>query len=212
MHQFALPLALPDGPARIVGGASLEPVFAALQASTNWPYGTAVLTGPPRSGKSLLAHWFVSSGAGEAIDDADQIAEIDVFHRWNHAQAAGRALLLTASAGVAGPGQTSGWHVALPDLASRLGAALPLGIAAPDDTLLRALVEEHARRRALIVGEGVLDWLIGRIERSHAMAEAVIAKLDRLSLERKVPITLGLARDALIALGAGDGLWQPQLL
>ena len=30
---------------------------------------TAVLTGPSRSGKSLLARWFADSGKGEAIDD-----------------------------------------------------------------------------------------------------------------------------------------------
>jgi len=207
MSQIALPLELSGGAETIVGGPSLQGVFAALQTSETWPYRTAVLSGPPRSGKSLLARWFAASGAGDAIDDAHRIDEIDVFHRWNRAQAQGNALLVVAGEPVAAPGQNSGWRIALPDLASRLGASQPLLIAPPDDALLRALIAEHARRRGLAVGEAVLDWLIPRIERSHAAAETVVATLDRLSLERKAAVTLALARDALTG-----GAWQPRLL
>ena len=207
MSQIALPLELPGAAETIVGGPSLYPVFAALQASDTWPYRTAVLSGPPRSGKTLLARWFDASGTGEAIDDADRIDEVDLFHRWNRAQADGRALLVVACEPVALPGQNSGWHIALPDLASRLGAALPLQIGGPDDVLLRALIGELARRRGLVVSEAVLDWLMPRIERSHAAAEALVATLDRLSLERKAPVTQALARDALVG-----NPWQPRLL
>ncbi len=212
MSQIALPLELSGGAETIVGGPSLLPVFAALQTSETWPYRTAVLSGPPRSGKSLLARWFGASGAGEAIDDADRIEEEAVFHRWNRAQAEGHALLVVARQPVAMPGQTSGWRITLPDLGSRLGAALPLRIGAPDDALLRALIDEHARRRGLILGEAVLDWLVPRLERSHAATEAVVATLDRLSLERKAPVTLALARDALAAGALTGGQWQPRLL
>ena len=212
MSQIALPFELSGGSETIVGGPSLAPVFAALQASAGWPYRTALLSGPPRSGKSLLAHWFATSGAGEAIDDADRIDEVEVFHRWNRAQAQGHALLVVAGDALATPGQTSGWRIALPDLASRLGAALALPIPAPDDALLRALIGEHARRRGLVMAEAVLDWLVPRIERSHAAAEAFVATLDRLSLERKAPVTLALARDALTCGAEGHGQWQPRLL
>ncbi len=212
MSQIALPLAMEPGGETIVTGPSLQPVLSALQASQAWPYRTAVLSGPPRSGKSLLARWFGASGAGLAVDDADRLDEVDLFHRWNRAQAENRALLVVAGAPVAAPGQTSGWRIALPDLASRLGAALPLTIAPPDDALLRALIGELARRRGLIMGEAVLDWLIPRIERSHAAAETLVATLDRLSLERKAPVTIALARDALANGLEGHGQWQPRLL
>lgn len=212
MSQIALPLEQAGGAETIVGGPSLAPVFAALQASASWPYRAAVLSGPRRSGKSLLAHWFAASGTGEAVDDADRMPEEDLFHRWNRAQADGRALLVVAHEPVAGAGRNSGWRIALPDLASRLGAALPLVIAAPDDALLRALIGEHARRRGLVLAEAVLDWLVPRIERSHAAAEAIVARLDRLSLERKAPVTPALARDALAGGAEGHGQWQPRLL
>ena len=201
VSQIALPLELPGGRETIVGGHSLHAVFAALQANTAWPYRTAVLSGPARSGKSLMARWFDSSEAGVAIDDADCMDEVDLFHRWNRAQGDGQALLLTAQ---------HGWQIALPDLASRLGAALQLVIGPPDDALLRDLLGEHARRRGLALGEPVLDWLVPRIERSHAATEALVATLDRLSLERKVPVTQALAREVLG--GEGGGHWQPRLL
>jgi hypothetical protein len=211
MTQIALPLELPGGGEAIVGGPSLQAVFAGLQASESWPYRTAVLSGPRRSGKSLLARWFAQSGAGEAIDDADRIDEIALFHRWNRAQAEGHPLLLVSREPVSRPGGT-GWQIRLPDLASRLGAALPLVIGAPDDALLRGLLDEHARRRGLVLGEAVLDWLTPRIERSHAATEALVATLDRISLERKVPVTVALARDVLATDANGHGPWQPRLL
>ena len=208
MSQIALPLPTPSGVGRIVTGASLDPVLAALQASGDWPFHTALLVGPPRSGKSLLARCFAESGVGDALDDADQLAEHALFHRWNRAQAEGRPLLLVSSRA---PGD---WRIVLPDLASRIGAALPIAIGAPDDELLRGLIEEHALRRGLVLGEGVLAWLLPRIERSHAATEALVETIDRLSLERKAPVTISLARDALAERvhGAGGGEFQPRLL
>ncbi|WP_225207705.1 HdaA/DnaA family protein [Novosphingobium huizhouense] len=208
MSQIALPLSSAAGAARIVTGPSLEPVLAALQACADWPFRTALLIGPPRSGKSLLARWFEASGMGDAVDDADQLDENVLFHRWNRAQGEGRALLLVSGRA---PGQ---WRIALPDLASRIGAALPIAIATPDDALLRGLIEDHALRRGLVLGEGVLAWLLPRIERSHAATEALVETIDRLSLERKAPVTISLVRDALAERvhGAGGGEFQPRLL
>lgn len=209
MSQIALPLSsAANGAGRIVTGPSLDPVIAALGASADWPFHTAVLAGPPRSGKSLLARWFAQSGAGDIVDDADRMEENALFHRWNRAQAEGHPLLLVSSRL---PGE---WKITLPDLASRIGAALLIEIAAPDDLLLRALIEEHAARRGLVLGDGVLGWLLPRIERSHAAAEALVETIDRLSLERKAPVTISLVRDALAerVYGAAAREFQPRLL
>jgi hypothetical protein len=64
-----------------------------------------VLLGPPRSGKSLLARWFVENGRGEAIDDAQRLDETDLFHRWNRTQEAGTPLLIV--------GGEPPWEIAL---------------------------------------------------------------------------------------------------
>ncbi len=91
MSQIALPLrgGPGSGPVRIVLGNANAPVFEALAVPDSWPFRTAVLAGPPRSGKSLVARWFAEQG-GEAIDDADRLDETELFHRWNRAQNAAR--------------------------------------------------------------------------------------------------------------------------
>lgn len=208
MSQIALPLATAASADTVLTGPSLEPVLALLAGAAEWPYRAAVLAGPPRSGKSLLARWFAASGLGDSLDDADGLPEDAVFHRWNRAQAEGRPLLIVSNRA---PGA---WSVALPDLASRLGAALMIEIAAPDDDLLRALVEAHAARRGLALGEAVLGYVLPRLERSHAAAEALVETIDRLSLERKAPVTISLARDALAERvhGVPEAERQPRLL
>ena len=203
MSQIALPLSATGAAERIILGPSNQPIADAFARTGTWPFRTAILAGPPRSGKSLLARWFVASGQGESIDDADRHDEAALFHRWNRAQAEGTALLLVSGAP---PGQ---WRITLPDLASRLGSALLLEIGPPDDAMLAALVEEHATRRGLVLGEGASAWLLPRLERSHAAVEALVATIDRLSLERKQPVTISLLRDALAERG---GAFQPRLL
>ena len=204
MRQIPLPLGTAREAGRIVLGPSLQPVLDALAAPAGWPFGTAVLTGPPRSGKSLLARWFAANHPhAEVIDPADALAEDALFHRWNRAQTNRHPLLLVSGRA---PGA---WQIALPDLASRLSAALHLEIPAPDDELLAGLIEEHAARRGLTLGLDMLAYLLLRIERSHAETEGLIETIDRLSLERKAGVTISMARDALVERG---GEWQPRLL
>lgn len=203
MGQIALPLAARagKGPSRIVVGNANAQAIEALGTAQAWPFRTAVLAGPGRSGKSLLARWFAESGQGEAIDDADRIDETELFHRWNRAQESGTPLLLTVGEGE--------WKITLPDLASRLGAALHLSIGAPDDAMMADLIGLHAEQRALPLGPDAAAYLVPRAERSHIGVERLVAAIDRLSLERKQAPTLSVWRDALEeVLGAS----QPRLL
>ena len=202
MSQIALPLgvAAGHGPSRIVVGPANAAVLDAFAQTAAWPFGTAVLAGPPRSGKSLLAGLFADQGRGEAIDDADRLDETELFHRWNRAQESGTPLLLT----------TGGeWRIALPDLASRIGAALHLELGAPDDAMLAELIAVHAEMRALVLGEGAVSYLVPRCQRSYLGVEQLVAAIDRLSLERKAPPTMAVLRDALEEL---SGVSQPRLL
>ena len=202
MSQIALPLA-PRGAGMasriVVGNANRAAVEAMAQAAA-WPFRTAVLAGPPRSGKSLLARWFAECGAGEAIDDAQAMDETELFHRWNRAQESGTPLLLISS---------GEWKIALPDLASRLGAALHLEIGAPDDAMVADLIALHAELRGLALGPDALAYLAPRAERSHLGIERLVAAIDRLSLERKAAPTLSIWRDALEELMGPE---EPRLL
>ena len=158
--QIALPL-IPAGagePSSIVIGSGNRAVAEALAAPASWPFRTAILHGPPRAGKSLFARWFAAQQAGEAIDDAETLDEPAIFHRWNRAQESGIPLLLVVGGG--------GWDIALPDLRSRMGAALQLEIGPPDDALATDLMLSHAAQRGLVLGEGAPAYLVPRMERS----------------------------------------------
>lgn len=198
MSQIALPLApgAGAGPSRIVVGNANEAVLDAFARAGEWPFRTAILFGPPRSGKSLLARWFAEQGAGDVVDDAEKADEAELFHRWNRTQESGTPLLLVSNSG------TGEWKITLPDLASRLGAALRLEIGAPDDAMLADLIALHAEARGLVLDESAAAYLVPRCERSHMGVERLVAAIDRLSLERKQAPTLAIWRDALEATGA----------
>lgn len=200
--QIALPLG-PLGrrePSRIIVGAANIAVFEACQQSGNWPFRTAILFGPPRSGKSLIADWFTQSGVGVGVDDADKMDETELFHRWNRAQEEGTTLLLTATARAEG----ENWNVTLPDLGTRLRAALRLDIGTPDDEMFQELLEVHTEARGLPLGDDAFRYLATRSERSHLVAEQLVATIDRLSLERKSAPGQAIWREALEEMAGSD--------
>ncbi len=200
--QIALPLSARSAAQRIVVGPANAAVIEALQHPERWPFHVAVLTGPPRSGKSLLGRWAGGlHGAGlSVIDNAEQADETALFHRWNAVQqggsAEGSALLLIANADE----EHGGWRIALPDLASRIGGSLQLAIGAPDDAMAAELIHALAEARGLSLPEGAADYLVPRTERSFAAIEALVAAIDRISLERQTPATMSVWRAALEAL------------
>jgi hypothetical protein len=202
MSQSVLPLSrAAAGPARIVLAPANASVAEALAHPENWPFRTAVLSGPPRSGKSLFARWFAESGKGDAIDDAQRLDEAELFHRWNRAQEEGRPLLIV--------GGEPPWEIALPDLGSRLGAALQLEIGPPDDALAEELILALAEERGLPLGQEAAAYLVPRAERSYLQLEKLVEAIDRVSLERKAPPTLAIWRAALEAV---QGPEEPRLL
>jgi len=206
MSQIALPLALSGGgPSRIVIGSANARAAEALAAPERWPFRTAVLSGPPRSGKSLLARWFVESARPserhEAIDDARGMDEAALFHRWNRAQESGTALLIV--------GGEPPWNIVLPDLRSRLSAALQLEIGLPDDAMAEDLLLALAEQRALPLGAEAAAYLVPRAGRAFADIEKLVMAIDRLSLERKMPATHSIWRAALEAV---HGPEEPRLL
>ena len=201
MQQIALPLKAGTGPTTIVIGQGNAHVAEALLSPESWPFRTAVLTGPSRSGKSLFARWFAENGGGEILDDAQELEEDAVFHRWNRAQESGTALLIV--------GGEPPWDIALPDLKSRLGGSLQLEIGLPDDEMARDLLLSLAEERGLPLRSDAADYLIPRASRSQAELERLVETIDRLSLERKAPPNLGIWRAALEAV---HGPEEPRLL
>jgi hypothetical protein len=203
--QIALPLSAGAAAEarRIIVGSANAHVIEALQDPARWPFHVAVLTGPPRSGKSLLALWaqgLAGADSLDVIDDAESMDETELFHRWNAVQQGGSregmALLIVANADE----EHGGWRIALPDLASRIGGSLQLEIGAPDDAMAGELIHALAEQRGLTLPDGAAEYCVPRTTRSFAAIEALVATIDRISLERQTPATMSVWRAALEAL------------
>lgn len=167
--------------------ASNAVAFAALGNSASWPGHCALLVGPARSGKSLMARYFAAQG-GSVIDDADRLSAEDLFHQWNSAKNSGKSLLLVS-------GKTPAeWDITLPDLRSRLGAAQLLEIGDLDDELAEQLLLKFLRDRGTSIGPEALAFVVRRIERSHADVEDFAKKANALALAEGSAITLPLVR------------------
>lgn len=190
-------------PTRIVVGNANADVLDALDHAAEWPFRTAILSGPPRAGKTLLARWFVTSARGDAIDNAEAMDEAELFHRWNRAQECGTPLLIVVNA------LEGGWNIRLPDLASRVGGSFHLAIGDPDEDMMADLLAVHAEQRGFTLGQDAAAYLVPRSERSHLGLERLVETIDRLSLERKQAPTLAIWRDALEDV---HGNSQPRLL
>lgn len=181
-----------------------------------WDRGQMVLSGPPASGKTHLAHiWAALTGAeivaaGElpgtdivalasgpvAVEDADGVAgdmagERALFHLHNATRQAGAPLLLTSRAE---PGR---WPLGLPDLASRVAATHHVRVEAPDDALLAAVLVKLFDDRQIGVSPRLVDWLVRRMDRSLATAQEVVRRLDERALASGGPVTREMAAEIL---------------
>lgn len=195
MSQFSLPLAWPADArdAEFLVSSSNAAAVRLLDRWASWPVRAALLVGPPRSGRTLLANIFAAQSGGSVIDDAHLRPEEALFHAWNRAQEGTRPLLLVAAAA------PPGWAVALPDLRSRLAASPVASIAAPDDALIAALFERGFERRRVPVRDDLIAWLVARSERSHAAVTATVEKLADAALGERRRLSIPMARATLDA-------------
>lgn len=224
-NQLRLPLTRDavGGPATFVRSASNA---HALDALANWPDSAGqvmAVCGPAGCGKShLAALWAERVGAiplhgAEAaltdplelegrpvlLDIAQDADDETLFHLINLAHQDGGALLM-----VSRPSPRR-WAVSLPDLRSRLDAVRVVSMEAPDDAVMSAILAARFAERSIAPGEGVIDYLVLRIDRSAEVAAAVVARLD----EEHRPVTRTLARQVLDAsadlFAGGDEGLQP---
>ena len=197
MQQIALPLdkLRSGGSDSVIITASNAAAFAALGNHAAWPGHCAILIGPPRSGKSLMARYFAGQGSpnarNEVIDDADMLDDEVLFHRWNAALDAGQSILMLSTKAPAE------WDVELADLQSRLGASQLLEIAAPDDELAGQRLLKHLYDRGTSLGPEALSYVVKRDERSHAALEALARQANAVALAEGSAITLPLVRNLL---------------
>lgn len=194
MRQIALPLD------ELRGGASSSLIitpsnataFAGLGNASTWPKHCALLTGPARSGKSLMARYFSGQG-GIVIDDAEKSAAETLFNAWNRSQESNVPLLLISR------WLPADWNMSLPDLQSRLGAALLLEISAPDDEMIEQLLQKQLADRGAAISIDALSYVKRRIERSYAAIESFARAANAMALAENAPVNLNLVKKVLEA-------------
>ncbi len=193
MKQISLPLDWSAGQGE--GGFLLSEAnrlaVRHLEGWRDWPVMTSVLTGPPRSGRSMLGRQFARASGGEVIDEAEGADEHRLFHAWNRAQTDRVPLLLI------GHSAPQSWTVALPDLRSRLAAAPHVAILEPDEALARALVERQLGGVGARFAADLPDWLLRRIERSYGAIAGAVALLNEAALSSGRKISIAMAKEAL---------------
>jgi hypothetical protein len=197
MSQIALPFdwPAPESADSFIVTASNRDAVKWLEHPSTWPVRATLLTGPRKSGRSLLGRIVASKIDGTFIDDAETLREVDIFHRWNEAQEARKPLIIVA---LTPPPQ---WKIALPDLASRLKATPIVRIGDPDDALVGLLLEKLLGQRGLSIKPDVRAYVLARIERSYVAILRFVDALDNLALSMKRGISVNLARDVLTQIG-----------
>lgn len=194
---MALPFEWPDDPRddEFLIGPSNERAVRLLERWSTWPVMAVVVTGPRKSGRSLLARIFAAKTGGGLIDDAERQVETAVFHAWNRAQEVRRPVVIVADA------PPPEWAIKLPDLRSRIAASPAVTLGDPDEGLMQALFERQFLRRGLDARPELIQWLVVRVERSHVALLRAVDVLDQALLERHRRLSIPLARATLLEAG-----------
>ncbi len=197
MDQIALPLQWPVAEREedfLVADAN-RAAFDHLRRWSLWPVMATLVTGPRKSGRSLLGRIFVRKTGGRLFDDAQDHDEEELFHAWNQAQETRRPLLIVADV------PPPAWKITLPDLRSRLAATPQVEIGKPDDALLGQLIIKTLGDRGVAAPPDLSDYLVPRIERSYVAVQRAVDILDRALLANQRRITVPVARRALTEAG-----------
>ena len=207
-----------------INGETNERALTFVEAWPEWPARAGALWGPEGSGKTHLAHiWArtaeaqpfnsntlthdtvatLAAGGHWVLDDADLVEDpVALFHLLNFVNQSDGALLLT------GREAPQTWSRGLPDLHSRLAGLPGAALAAPDEALLARVMLKLFADRQLKVPEGLIPYLVVRMERSFSAAERLVAAIDELALQerRKVSVEIGAKALAKLAESGGDDL------
>jgi hypothetical protein len=198
--QIALPLDWPqaaDDDRFLVADANRD-AFEHFRAWSMWPVKATILTGPRRSGRTLLGRAFCARVGGLLIDRAEHHDEEAVFHAWNAAQESKRPLVLIVDS------VAPDWSVALPDLRTRLAVTPVARIAQPDDVLFKGLLRLLFADRGLHIADEPLRFISDRVERSYYNAERIVEAIDRFAIADRARLTLPTIRRALVEGGLID--------
>lgn len=192
--QIALPLDWPQsaGDARLIFSEANREAFEHFRKWSMWPVKATILTGPRRSGRTLLARSFVERVGGRLFDGAERADEQALFHAWNDAQDSGRPLVMITDL------VPPAWQPRLADLRTRIAVTPVTRIGLPDDVLFAQLIELLFADRGLHVPRDALRFMADRLERDYWAAERAVEAVDRFAISERARLTLPTIRRALV--------------
>lgn len=213
-----IPLSLSHTPSYryedFVIGTANHSAFRWLKSWPNWPMPFKGLNiyGPAGSGKTHLSHMFedknattptptrltplsqhddISAYQHVILDnfDGDDVFESEyVFHLFNHIQNVAGTLVIFSQNPVAQ------MQIALPDLRSRLRTLTAEELLSPDDDLLVAILAKLFADRQYVASDGILRYLVRRMDRQYSAAQTLVEQIDRYALAGNKPVNLALVR------------------
>jgi hypothetical protein len=191
--QIALPLDWPqsDGGTRFIVSDANREAFDHFRKFSMWPVKSTILTGPPRSGRTLLARSFIERVGGRLFEEADQRDEEELFHAWNQAQDTKRPLVMISDE------VPPAWSPELPDLKTRLAVTPVVKIGHPDDFLFASLVQLHFADRGLHSPADALRFMTDRLQRDYWTIERAVEAVDRFAIAERARLSLPTIRRAL---------------
>ena len=191
--QIALPLDWPQAQdeSRFILSEANRAAFEHFRNWSLWPVKATMLTGPRRSGRSLLARTFTDRVGGRLFENADRYDEEELFHAWNAAQDSGKPVVLIVDE------VPPAWEITLPDLRTRLAITPIARIEQPDDALFKAIIQLLFADRCMHIPDEALKYIGDRVERSYWMAERVVEAIDRFAIAERSRLTLPTIRRAL---------------
>ena len=167
------------------------------------------LTGPKKSGKSLLSQiwlnknhaikynrnfeYIIKSKQNVLIDNIENnLNEEEVFHIINHCNAYNLKILINSNYNI------DELDISLPDLISRLKIFSFCIINKPDDDmLLNILTKLFVEKQFIINSNDIFKFIIRRSNRSYEEIISMVDKLDTLSMEKKRQLTIPLIKEIL---------------
>ncbi len=171
----------------------------------NWPARTALIVGPPGSGKTHLVEvWrqksnaarilssdltvetapdLISTGAVAIEHTGAPYDERAFFHLLNLVKQQNGFCLIASGT------RPEQWNIGIPDLLSRLRAVPVLEILPPDDALLRGVLVKLFFDRQINADESIVSFMLTRMPRSLEAARLLVAEIDRRALEKQTEVT-----------------------
>ena len=206
-----------------------EKAFAMLDSWPNWIGNGLFLYGPKGCGKSHLAHLFAdkvrqnTQGINKVtiiackqvnmrnikrLAEENQVIIVEnvcpghndeaLFHLFNMFNEPGKYMLWTAE------NAANRLRFSLPDLQTRLNMLSSVAIDEPDDFMLQMLIVKLFNDRQLIIGEGILSFIINNTRRSFAYVRDLVREIDEISLAYHSAVNYNIVRKAMEILNEKD--------